>query len=264
MANFPQNTNGQATESNSSPVVVASDQSAIPVTIASVPLPTNAAQETGGHLAAIDTAQGAQADTAWTSGSGSVIALLKAIVGKLAGTVAVSGTFFQTTQPVSIATAPALVASSAVIGKVGIDQTTPGTTNGVQVNAALPAGSNNIGLITLAPATSGGLSVYHLASAASTNLQVPKASAGQLYGYIISNTSAAYSYLCFHNSASTPTAGASIFFKIGIPPGGAANVEFANGIPFSSGIAISTVTGAADNNTTAVALNDLIINLLYK
>lgn len=36
------------------------------------------------------------------------------------------------TQPVSIATAPVLVAGSAIIGKVGIDQTTPGTTNGVQ------------------------------------------------------------------------------------------------------------------------------------
>jgi hypothetical protein len=36
-------------------------------------------------------------------------------------------------------------AGSAIIGKVGIDQTTPGTTNGVQVNAALPAGTNVIG-----------------------------------------------------------------------------------------------------------------------
>lgn len=38
-----------------------------------------------------------------------------------------------------------LVAGSALVGKVGIDQTTPGTTNGVQVNAALPAGTNAIG-----------------------------------------------------------------------------------------------------------------------
>lgn len=38
-----------------------------------------------------------------------------------------------------------IAAGSALIGKVGIDQTTPGTTNGVQVNAALPAGNNNIG-----------------------------------------------------------------------------------------------------------------------
>lgn len=45
----------------------------------------------------------------------------------------------------SITTLPALVAGTALIGKVGIDQTTPGTTNGVQVNAALPAGTNAIG-----------------------------------------------------------------------------------------------------------------------
>lgn len=38
-----------------------------------------------------------------------------------------------------------LNAGSAIVGKVGIDQTTPGTTNGVQVNAALPAGTNLIG-----------------------------------------------------------------------------------------------------------------------
>jgi hypothetical protein len=34
------------------------------------------------------------------------------------------------------------------IGKVVIDQTTPGTTNGVQVNAPIPAGTNNIGEVT--------------------------------------------------------------------------------------------------------------------
>lgn len=47
--------------------------------------------------------------------------------------VPVSGTFFQGTQPVSIATAPVLVTGSALIGKVGIDQTTDGTTNKVYV-----------------------------------------------------------------------------------------------------------------------------------
>lgn len=35
-----------------------------------------------------------------------------------------------------------------VIGKVSIDQTTPGTTNAVQVIASLPAGSNTIGAVT--------------------------------------------------------------------------------------------------------------------
>lgn len=41
----------------------------------------------------------------------------------------------------------ALPAGTNLLGKVGIDQTTPGTTNGVQVNAALPAGTNNIGTV---------------------------------------------------------------------------------------------------------------------
>lgn len=44
----------------------------------------------------------------------------------------------------------ALPAGTNIIGKVGIDQTTPGTTNGVQVNAALPAGGNTIGAVTQA------------------------------------------------------------------------------------------------------------------
>lgn len=46
---------------------------------------------------------------------------------------------------VANATSAATPAGTNIIGKVGIDQTTPGTTNGVQVNAALPAGTNTIG-----------------------------------------------------------------------------------------------------------------------
>jgi hypothetical protein len=42
-------------------------------------------------------------------------------------------------------------AGTAILGKVGIDQTTPGTTNGVQVNAALPAGANVIGSVKISP-----------------------------------------------------------------------------------------------------------------
>ncbi len=124
--------------------------------------------------------------------------------------------------------------------------------------------NSNPFLVTQTPGTSGGLTTFHLASAATTNATVVKNSAGQLYGWMISNTSAAYTYLAFHNASSTPTAGASIFFKIGIPATSAANVSFDSGIPFSTGIAITTVTGAADNNSTAVALNDQIINLFYK
>lgn len=45
----------------------------------------------------------------------------------------VTGTFWQATQPVSLTTLPALTAGAALIGKVGIDQTTNGVTNAVDI-----------------------------------------------------------------------------------------------------------------------------------
>lgn len=87
-----------------------------------------------------------------------------------ATTQPVSGTFWQATQPVSIATAPVLVAGSAIIGKVGIDQTTPGTTNGVQVNAALPAGSAVIGKVSIDQTTPGTTNLVALAANQSVNV----------------------------------------------------------------------------------------------
>jgi hypothetical protein len=149
-----------------------------------------------------------------------------------------------------------LGAGSALIGKVGIDQTTPGTTNKVSIGTD--------GIVSLIPATSGGLTTYHLASGASTNATVVKNSAGQLYGWYIYNSNAAARKVAFHNASSTPTAGASVFFSVVIPPTAGANVEFANGITFSTGISITTVTGLADNDGTGVGANDLIITLFYK
>lgn len=59
-----------------------------------------------------DVTIGAKADAAWSSGSGSVIALLKNIAAGVAGSVP---------------------AGTNLIGKVGVDQTTPGTTNAVSL-----------------------------------------------------------------------------------------------------------------------------------
>lgn len=116
---------------------------------------------------------------------------------------------------------------------------------------------------TLATRTTGGLTTYHLVSAGTTNATVVKASAGQLYGWYIYNSNAAARKVAFHNTASTPTAGASIYFTLMIPPSSGANVFSDIGIAFSSGIAITTVTGLADSDSAAVAANDLVINLWY-
>lgn len=82
---------------------------------------------------------------------------LRATPVPVSGTVSTGGLtdtqLRATAVPVSLATLPALVAGSAVIGNVRIDQTTPGTTNKVDIgtngtvaiNTAIPAGNNNIG-----------------------------------------------------------------------------------------------------------------------
>jgi hypothetical protein len=190
----------------------------------------------------------------------------------------------------------ALPAGTALIGKVGIDQTSVGTTNGVSIAqlgantiatgngtastgtlrvsiasdstgqiavASVAAGTNTIGDVGIKPRTTGGLTTYHLEAAGSTNAAVVKASAGQLFGWFIYNNATSARKVAFHNTASTPTAGASIFFTIVIPAGAAANVFSDIGIAFSSGIAITTVTGLTDASSAAVTVDDLNINLFY-
>lgn len=114
------------------------------------------------------------------------------------------------------------------------------------------------------PSTTGGLSTFHLVSAASTNATNIKASAGQVYGFsIYNNNGAALRKVVFHNTAGAPTAGVGVFFSIVIPQETTITVFSTMGIAFSAGIAITTVTGLPDSNATAVALNDLTINIWY-
>jgi hypothetical protein len=67
--------------------------------------------------------------------------------------IAVTGNFYQATQPVSLSTnTPTLQASSAIVGKVGIDQTTPGTTNKVSIgNDGTVAISGNLPAFAATP-----------------------------------------------------------------------------------------------------------------
>lgn len=106
-----------------------------------------------------DVAEGATTDAATTAGStGTASAKFRLMTTQLASIITNTGA--------------AIPAGTAIIGKVGIDQTTPGTTNGVQVNAALPAGSNIIGNIRVdqtTPGTTNGVQV-NAALPAGTNI----------------------------------------------------------------------------------------------
>lgn len=164
-------------------------------------------------------------------------------------------------------TLPVSLTSTTITGTVAVTQS--GTWDEVGINDSgnsitVDNGGTFAVQASMAPATSGGLSTYHLVSAGSTNATNIKASAGQVFGWFIYNSNSSARKVAFHNTAGTPTAGSSIFFSLVIPATSGANVEFTNGITFGTGIGITTVTGLADNDTAAVASNDLIINIFYK
>jgi len=117
---------------------------------------------------------------------------------------------------------------------------------------------------SLQEVATGGATVYHLVSANSTNATNIKASAGKITGWYIYNSNGSARKVAFHNNAGTPTAGASVYFSVVIPPLSGANCPYPAGIAFSTGIAITTTTGLTDSDATAVALNDLVINIFYK
>lgn len=117
---------------------------------------------------------------------------------------------------------------------------------------------------TQTPTTSGGYSVSRLLSAATTNATSVKASAGQVYGFYLFNSAAYTVFLKLYNKASAPTVGTDTpFMTIPVPAGGGAVADWDSGIALGTGIAFAITKLVADADTTAVAANDLVVNLLY-
>lgn len=137
-------------------------------------------------------------------------------------------------------------------------------TGTVSVNA-LPAGFSAIGDVGVqyrANAT-GAASSSHIVSAATTNATVVKAGGGRVLGWSLTNTNAAWRYVKLHNQTTTPTAGTGVVRTIGIPPNGVSNFTLEGGIAFLTGIALTTVTGAADADATAVGANDIVGDIFF-
>jgi hypothetical protein len=152
----------------------------------------------------------------------------------------------------------ALPVGANVIGKVGIDQTTPGTTNRVDIgtngtvaiNAAIPAGTNLIGSV----------------SAATKGLVVANPPVYNDYS-ITSVTTAAYVQLIAATSLVTnhvsifDSSGQAMIFSVGaaaaeviqlyVPPGGG---EFDLAIPAGSRVAIKALTANATSGYILVNL----------
>ena len=163
---------------------------------------------------------------------------------------AISGNEMQ----VDVITLPSIPAGTNNIGDVDV-LTLP----------ALAAGTNIIGQVNVAPQTTGGLSLFRSIDLDETEEEV-KGTAGQVYGWFIYNNAATVLYVKFYNAtAANVTVGTTTpVLTIPIPAGSGANVEYTNGIAFSTAITIAATTGVADNNTGAPAANDIIANIFYK
>lgn len=104
---------------------------------------------------------------------------------------------------------------------------------------------------------------YHAVAGASTNAASIKASPGQLYGWNIFNNANYPIYVKLHNTAGTPTPGAGVVQTIAVQAGESDRFFLPTGIAFSTGIGVSIVKGIADNDTTAVAASDGVVDLLF-
>jgi len=137
----------------------------------------------------------------------------------------------------------------------------------VSGGVALPSwNSSNPIPAALVASPIGGSGTFELVSDATTNATVVKPNPGRLNGFLLYNTNAAARYVKFYDTNTTPTAGTKPKLAILVPGGSAGagnNIATDLGIQFNAGIAFVTVTGTADSDTTAVGLNDLIVNLLY-
>jgi hypothetical protein len=102
-------------------------------------------------------------------------------------------------------------------------------------------------------------------SAASTNATSLKVSAGQIYGFSISNANTSARYFKIYNKASAPTVGTDTpIMTVQVPGNGTVIRAFPVGLALGTGIAWAATGGIADGDTTAIGANDLSIDIDYK
>ena len=132
-------------------------------------------------------------------------------------------------------------AGSAIIGKVGIDQTTDETTNLVRVKGIA-------------------LSNYAAMTAAASG--IIKASAGVLHSLTVTNNKTSAQYFQLHNSATLPADTAVPVYSIYLQSGAIAEVPFGvNGKSFSAGI---VWCNSSTQSTKTIGSADCIVSAEYK
>lgn len=236
-------------------------------------LPTNAATATNqttanGYLSTLATASASQAtgakqDTGNTS--------LASILTKLNAGIAVTGTFWQATQPISAASLPLPTGASSGANQTNV-QSAPGTPQTtavtIQGNASgvpvpisgtvtsTPSGTQTVGgAISLLPTSSSANGIAPIASTAAESSHVLKSSAGNLYGVSVVPT--ATGYMMVFDATSAPADGAvTPKFCLPVSANSAGNITARN-IPasFATGIVVVfSTTGCFTKTASATAM----------
>jgi len=121
----------------------------------------------------------------------------------------------------------------------------------------------------IVPAIAGGLSIFRSLDIDETEEEV-KATAGQVFGWFITNLASTVRYVKFYNgTAATVVVGTTTpLLTLAIPANGTngvgANLLGPYGISFSTAICVAATTGVLDNDTGASAANEVVVNIFYK
>jgi len=129
---------------------------------------------------------------------------------------------------------------SAVVGKVGIDQTTPGVTNA----------------IVIAPTSAAAAGITPVVSTAAEGGHVLKGSPGNLYS-VYATTGAAAGYLMIFNATTVPADGAVTPIEcVYVPASATTSINYGSGPPAaaSAGISVAfSTTGCFTKTSSATA-----------
>lgn len=116
-------------------------------------------------------------------------------------------------------------------------------------------------------------SSFRLLSANTTNATLIKAGPGQLTSFYVNNTAnGSQAFLKFYDKATAPVVGTDIpklVFALpssitGLQVGTNSIYEPVQGVSFNTGIAIAITGAVADADTTAVALNQIVANIMFQ
>lgn len=120
------------------------------------------------------------------------------------------------------------------------------------------------GTVSLATKTSGGATQAKVKTTASTNGTVVKASAGVIFGWHLSNTSASAKFLKLYQKATAPVPGTDVPVSTYLLPANS-TIHFESEIGFNmpTGIGYGITGAVSETDATATAVDDVVGHILY-